>query len=419
MPNEKPLAVVVLAAGAGKRLKSSLAKTCHNLAGEALIHHVLKTVQKLSPNSMSVVVGHRKEQVIQKCKDFPVSIVEQEELLGTAHAANVAIENLSVDSKVLILFGDVPLIRHSTLENFLQKCVNCNLGVILSKMEDPTGYGRVIRDDSNNINSIVEQKDATNEQVKIKEVFTGILCIDSDKFKEWYPNLNNNNAQQEYYLPDLLAIAAEHGESIASFTLPNEFEIEGVNTRLQLATLEKQFRINKALTFMEEGVCFIDYENVYFRGEVKIGKDCIIDFNVLIENSIINENVTIGANCIIKNSTIEVGAVIEPNTYIDGAVIGKASILGPFARVRPGTKLHSNVKIGNFVEIKNSEVNPNSKINHLSYIGDTLIMNDVNVGAGTVTCNYDGANKHKTTIGKNAFIGSGTQLVAPVTIGKN
>ena len=419
MPNEKPLAVVILAAGVGKRLKSGLAKTCHNLAGEALIQHVLRTVEKLRPDSISVVVGHRKEQVIQKCKGFPVSIVEQEQLLGTAHATNVAIENLSIDSKVLILFGDVPLINISTLEKFLEKCRNYSVGVISAEVANPTGYGRVIRDESNNIYSIVEQKDATKEQLKIQEVFTGILCIESDKFKAWYPTLNNNNAQQEYYLPDLLSIAADHGQSIASFTLDDNFEIEGVNTRLQLATLERQFRINKALKFMEEGVSFIDFERVYFRGEVRIGQDCTVDFNVLIDNSHINDNVTIGANCIIKNSTIEAGTVIEPNTYIDGAIIGKECTIGPFARIRPGTKLHANVKVGNFVEIKKSEVNSNSKINHLSYVGDTLIMEEVNVGAGTVTCNYDGANKHKTKIEMNAFIGSGTQLVAPVTIGKN
>ncbi len=419
MPNMRPLTVVILAAGAGKRLKSSLAKVCHKLAGEPLIKHVIRTVQKLNPVSISIVVGHKKEQVINECKEFPVSIVEQKQQQGTAHAANVAIEGLTKDSRVLILFGDVPLISFATLEKFLEMSSSFNLGLILANKDDPAGYGRVIRDQDNNISAIVEQKDANELQLKIQEIFTGILCIGVEKFKKWYPELSNDNAQGEYYLPDLVYAALKENESIASFTVKNEFEIEGINTRLQLASSEKKYQKVLAEKFMEEGVTFLDYEHVYFRGDVEIGKDCLVDFNVLIDNTVIEDNVTIGANCVIKNSSIKSGTIIEPNTYIDGSTIAENCQIGPFARTRPGTILHADVKIGNFVEIKNSEIHPNSKINHLSYIGDTLVMENVNIGAGTITCNFDGANKHKTEIHENAFIGSGTQLVAPVKIGRN
>ena len=414
----KPLCIVILAAGKGSRLKSSKPKVCHKLAGLSLLARVIQTAKALNPSQCIVIAGYGYEHVQKICEKEQITIVRQKEQLGTAHAVACVLPELKQDSNILVLYGDVPLISVAILQKLLTN-LDDNVGLILGQKVNPFGYGRVVRDDKHNVTQIVEQKDATDKQRKIKQIFSGIMAIPSDKFEKWYPQIKNDNAQNEYYLTDMVALAVQDKHPIKDILSEQDYEIQGVNDRLQLAQLERQYQQNMAQEFMRQGVTFCDWNRVDFRGVVTIGRDCIIDINVVLENTKVGVNTKIGANCVINNTTIADNVIIEPFTHIDGAIIESQCCIGPYARIRPNTHLKPKVKIGNFVEVKKSIVDSDSKINHLSYIGDSLIEASVNIGAGTITCNYDGVNKHQTIIKEGAFIGSGTQLIAPITIGKN
>lgn len=411
------IAVVILAAGHGKRLRSNIPKVCHKIGGISLIRHVINTASQIEPPVIHVVVGHQKEAVIRECQGLKVNFVTQQEQLGTAHAVNTALQEVTQE-KVLVLFGDAPLISEKTINDLIKASNDASLGLLLAHEDNPFGYGRIIKDESNRIVAVVEEKDATESQRQIRDIFAGIMCIEAKSFKSWYPKISNNNAQKEYYLPDIIPLAIAEKEIAAMYVGDNQ-EIKGVNTKEQLAALEKIYQVKKAKKYLHEGLTLIDPDRVFFRGDVVFGKDCVIDTNVILENVRMSDNVYIGPNNIIKNTNIGSGSNIEANCHIDGAHIDNNCTAGPFARIRPGTKLQTHAKIGNFVEVKNSSIGEDSKVNHLSYMGDAVIGNQVNIGAGTITCNYDGANKHQTVIEDGAFVGSGVQLIAPVTIEEN
>jgi bifunctional UDP-N-acetylglucosamine pyrophosphorylase/glucosamine-1-phosphate N-acetyltransferase len=412
------LNVVILAAGQGTRMRSALPKVLHTLGHKPLLEHVLDTAKSLNCQSLHVVYGHGGDLVKQKLAHHEVNWVLQDQQLGTGHAVEQAMPHIPDNQPVLILYGDVPLIKQETLQRLIDAAGRDRLGLLTATLPDPTGYGRIIRNDSGEVVKIIEQKDANDKQKKIREINTGMLALNSTRLKGWLQQLENNNAQGEYYLTDVIGMAALESVSINTVQPESLTEIEGVNNKVQLAELERAYQRRQAEQLMHLGVTFRDPARFDLRGELEVGNDVVIDVNVVIEGKVkLGNGVTIEPNNIIKNSTIADHSVVHANSVIESAIIGEHCEIGPFARIRPDTHLAQQVKIGNFVEVKKSTIAQQSKVNHLSYIGDTEMGEKVNIGAGTITCNYDGANKHKTIIGNNVFIGSDTQLVAPVEIG--
>ncbi len=414
-----PVDIVILAAGQGTRMKSELPKVLQPLAGRPMLAHVLERSAGLGTESIHVVYGHGGDQVPQALADWPVNWILQEQQLGTGHAVTQAIPGIADDSVVLILYGDVPLISEATLTELLEKAGSGALALLSVMLADPTGYGRIIRDDQGQTQKIVEQKEANETELTVCEVNTGILACPARPLRNWLEKLGNENSQGEYYLTDVIAMAVADRYPVDVLIAASEIEVMGVNDKQQLAELESANRAEKAAGLMRDGVTLLDPARVDVRGKLSCGHDVVIDINAIFEGDVeLGDGVSIGPNVIIRNSKLAAGCTVHANTVIEDAEIGESCELGPFARVRPGTVLEASAKLGNFVEIKKSHIGRGSKVNHLSYIGDTEIGERVNVGAGTITCNYDGANKFKTTIEDDVFIGSGVQLVAPVTVEK-
>jgi bifunctional UDP-N-acetylglucosamine pyrophosphorylase/glucosamine-1-phosphate N-acetyltransferase len=412
------LSVVILAAGQGTRMRSALPKVLHPLGGFPLLQHVIRVAQQLEPSSIHVVYGHGGERVREMLGHEVVNWVLQDQQLGTGHAVDQVMPLVRDNDTLLVLYGDVPLIRAETLRHLVAQAENGDLSVLTATLEDPQGYGRMIRDADGKLAGIVEQKDASEEQLNIREINTGFLAAPANRLRSWLDQLDNRNAQQEYYLTDVIAMAVADGVAVTCISAENQHEILGVNDRVQLATLERVYQRSQAERLMRSGVTLADPGRFDVRGDISTGQDCFIDTNVILCGTIkIGNNVKIGSNCMIINAIIGDDVEILSHCVIDDAEIGAASRIGPFARIRPETRLADHVHVGNFVEIKKTSVATGSKINHLSYIGDTRMGSKVNVGAGTITCNYDGAHKHLTEIGDDVFIGSDTQLVAPVKVG--
>jgi bifunctional UDP-N-acetylglucosamine pyrophosphorylase/glucosamine-1-phosphate N-acetyltransferase len=412
------LSVVILAAGQGTRMCSDLPKVLHPLGGLPLLQHVIATARQLEPSSIQVVYGHGGERVREALSHEGVDWVLQDRQMGTGHAVEQAMPSLSDEDTVLVLYGDVPLIEAGTLLPLVKLAEAGKLAVLTAVLEDPHGYGRMIRNADGKLVGIVEQKDASEAQLHIQEINTGFLAVPAARLRGWLERLENSNAQGEYYLTDIIAMAVADGVAVESTAAANEYEILGVNDRVQLAALERIYQRGQAVRLMRGGVTLADPARLDVRGQVETGKDCYIDINVVLEGAVrLGERVRVGPHCSIKNASIGDDVEILAHSVIDEGVIGSGSRIGPFARIRPETELAERVHIGNFVEIKKSHIASGSKVNHLSYIGDTQMGARVNVGAGTITCNYDGANKHLTEIGDDVFIGSDTQLVAPVTLG--
>lgn len=409
--------VIILAAGKGTRMRSHLPKVLQPLAGRPLLGHVIQTAKQLNANNIITIFGHGGAQVQQQFQQENIQWVEQTEQLGTGHAVQMTLPVLPHDGLSLILYGDVPLVRQQTLEKLLAVSSTTGIGMITLRVEDPTGYGRIIRE-SDKIQAIVEHKDASEQQRQIQEINTGIYCVSNQKLHEWLPKLSNNNVQGEYYLTDIVAMAVADGLEIASIQPDLAFEVEGVNDRLQLAALEREFQLQQAKSLMQQGVTLTDPSRFDLRGTLKIGQDVRIDINVIIEGDCeLGDFVEIGAGCVLKNTKIAAGTKVQPYSIFEDAMVGENTQIGPFARLRPGAHLANEVHIGNFVEVKNTRIGVGSKANHFTYLGDAEVGAGSNIGAGTITCNYDGANKHKTVIGDAAFIGSNSSLVAPVSIG--
>ncbi len=410
------LSVVILAAGKGTRMKSSTPKVLHKLANKPLVEHVYDTAKNLGAEEVIVIYGHGGEQVKQTCKHFDAKWVEQKEQLGTGHAVMQAFDCVNLNNTVLVLYGDVPLTKKETLEDLLKDAAG-KVALLSVNLDKPFGYGRILRNNKNQVIGIVEQKDASEAQQKIQEVNTGILACNGETLKRLLNKIDNKNSQGEYYLTDIFELAEKDHIEIKTAQPKASYEVEGVNNRLQLSTLERIFQRNIADELMTNGVALADPSRIDIRGNAEISNDVFIDINTLIEGNVkIGTGTNIGPNCVIINSTIGENVNIKANCVLENAVIENNCEVGPFARLRPETHLSKNAKIGNFVEIKKTNIGEGSKVNHLSYIGDTEMGKNVNVGAGTITCNYDGANKHKTVIGDNVFVGSDTQLVAPVTV---
>jgi bifunctional UDP-N-acetylglucosamine pyrophosphorylase/glucosamine-1-phosphate N-acetyltransferase len=413
-----PLTVIILAAGQGKRMKSRLPKVLQPLAGRPLLKHVIDTAQALQPRDIHVVYGHGGEQVREALKSERVSWVGQREQLGTGHAVMQALPQLPDDRMVLVLYGDVPLIRRGTLEALVRLAGAHSIGLLTMLLDDAAGYGRIVRDARGRVRRIVEQKDASKAQLKIREGNTGVMAVPAKLLKKYSSKLKNKNAQREYYLTDIVAMAVKDRIEVRPLIAPTVAEVLGVNDKAQLAEVEALRRAQVARDFMLAGVLLADPARLDVRGVLQHGDDVSLDVNVVLEGDVeLGHRVRIGPNCFIRNAQIGDDSEVQANCVIDGASIGQACIVGPFARIRPGTTLARGAHIGNFVEVKNSRVGEGSKANHLTYLGDSVVGKDVNVGAGTVTCNYDGANKSQTHIEDGAFIGSGSMLVAPVRIG--
>ncbi|MBX2880196.1 MAG: bifunctional UDP-N-acetylglucosamine diphosphorylase/glucosamine-1-phosphate N-acetyltransferase GlmU [Granulosicoccus sp.] len=409
--------LIVLAAGKGTRMKSSMPKVLHQLAGKPLLAHVLDTVDQLSPATITVVIGHGSDQV-QEMIDHPVVWAMQTEQLGTAHAVSQGLIGIEDSDTVLITYGDVPLTRVSTYQSLLDVCNESTIGLLTLIMDDPTGYGRILRH-GGAVVGVVEQKDASDEQLGIKEVNAGVVAIRGEHLRRLLEKVNNDNAQGEYYLTDIHELAVKEGLRVEAVHPSDSWEVDGVNSRTQLARLERLLQQHLAEHLMNEGVSLADPSRIDIRGSLQTGTDVTIDVNCVFEGDcVIGNNVSIGPNCLISGSTIADNTQLLANCVLENASVGKDSTLGPFARLRPGTQTEDGIRIGNFVETKNTRLGQGSKVNHLSYVGDSDVGKNVNIGAGTITCNYDGANKHKTVIEDEAFIGSNTALVAPVTVGK-
>lgn len=414
---------IILAAGKGSRMKSELPKVLHQIAGKPLVQHVIDSCQSLGASDCHLVIGHGGELVKETVNGGRVKLTyaEQKEQLGTGHAVKVALPDLLDDSPTLILYGDVPLINHQTLSELVELHNNNPSGIALMTcfLDNPTGYGRIVRDSANKVTGIVEHKDSTDEQKKINEINTGILCCNSSQLKEWISRLNSDNAQGEYYLTDIISMAVSDGELVETAQPKDLFEVEGINTLRQLAELERVWQREMANQLMDGGVTFRDPNRFDLRGSLTCEESVVIDVNCVIEGHVnLRQGAQIGANVYLKDCTIGPNSVIKPNSVIEEAIIEDGCSVGPFARLRPGTKMKTDTHVGNFVEVKKSTIGKGSKAGHLSYIGDSEIGKNVNIGAGTITCNYDGANKHKTIIEDDAFIGSDSQLVAPVRIGR-
>ncbi|HNF88100.1 MAG TPA: bifunctional UDP-N-acetylglucosamine diphosphorylase/glucosamine-1-phosphate N-acetyltransferase GlmU [Thiobacillaceae bacterium] len=414
-----PLNVVILAAGKGTRMKSDLPKVLHPLAGKPLLGHVLAAADSLAPERICVVYGHGGETLPQAMGRAELAWAKQEPQLGTGHAVQQAVPHLNPDGLCLILYGDVPLIRPETLQEMTLIAREGAIALLTVRLANPAGYGRIVRNALGQVERIVEHKDASPEELAINEANTGILCLPAGKLAGWLSRLTNDNAQGEYYLTDVIGMAAAEGEKVIPCHPAAEWEVLGINSRQQLAELERTHQRNIAESLMVQGVTLIDPARIDVRGSLACGKDILIDVNCVFEGLVVlGDGVKVGANCVLRDCEIEPGVEIRPFCHMEGARVGSRSLVGPFSRLRPGTDLAEETHIGNFVEIKNAQVGFNSKINHLSYVGDASVGSKVNIGAGTITCNYDGVNKHRTVIEDNAFIGSDTQLVAPVTVGE-
>ena len=417
------LDIVVLAAGKGTRMNSRLPKVLQTLAGKPLLGHVIDTAEKLD-GSLHIVIGHGAEQVKQQFNSPCLNWIEQQEQHGTGHAVQQALPNLENKGVSLVLYGDVPLVKQQTLKALLAKVSDTAMALLSVELEKPKGYGRIVRNQDSVVTAIVEEKDATDQQKEITEVNTGILAIKTEQLVQLLPKLSNDNAQGEYYLTDIIAMSVASGVTVDGLCIDDEIEVQGVNDKKQLAGLERAYQLGRAEELMRQGVTLTDPARFDIRGELQVGQDVSIDINCLFQGSVtLGDNVIIGPNCIIgeigKTVTIGDSVEIKANSIIEEAVIENDCVIGPYARLRPGTQLAQKAKIGNFVETKKSKIGEGSKVNHLTYIGDTTIGKNVNIGAGTITCNYDGVNKHQTVMEDGVFIGSNTSLVAPVKVGKN
>lgn len=413
------LHIVVLAAGKGSRMKSALPKVLHKLSGKPMLEHVLDTACTLDPKAIHVVVGHGSESVIDTFKDYPAKLnfVEQTEQLGTGHAVAQVSPHISSNAKVLVLYGDVPLITTDSLQELVELADNDTLALLTMDLHDPTGYGRIVRNIADEVVAIVEQKDATAEQLNITEINTGFMALSGSNLLEWLPMLSADNAQGEYYLTDLVSLAVRSGKEVEACQPQGPEEVQGVNDRLQLCELECWNQSQQGERLLQQGVHLYDPNRIDIRGTLTVGQDVTIDLNcIFIGNVSIGDNVYIGPNSVITNSVIGQDVQVQANSIIEEATVGAGSNIGPFARLRPGTKLGTNAKIGNFVETKKADIGDGSKVNHLSYIGDATIGKNANIGAGTITCNYDGVNKYQTNLGDGVFVGSNSSLVAPIDI---
>ncbi|HYQ39796.1 MAG TPA: bifunctional UDP-N-acetylglucosamine diphosphorylase/glucosamine-1-phosphate N-acetyltransferase GlmU [Pseudomonas sp.] len=411
------LEVVILAAGQGTRMRSALPKVLHPVAGKPMLGHVIDTARALQPQRIHVVIGHGAEVVRERLAADDLNFVLQEQQLGTGHAVAQALPFIAAE-QVLVLYGDVPLIEAPTLERLLAHAGPAQLALLTVELADPTGYGRILRDGEGRVTAIVEQKDASPEQRAIREGNTGILAMPGARMAEWMGRLSNSNAQGEYYLTDVIAMAVADGLRVATAQPEDAMEVQGANDRRQLAELERHYQQRAARRLMAQGVTLLDPARFDLRGEVTVGRDVLIDINVILEGKVVIEDgVEIGPNCVIRNSTLRRGARVKANSHLDGAELGESADCGPFARLRPGSVLGAGAHVGNFVELKNAVMGEGAKAGHLAYLGDAEIGAESNIGAGTITCNYDGANKHKTLIGRDAFIGTNNSLVAPVSIG--
>lgn len=411
------LNIIILAAGKGTRMYSQLPKVLHPIGGKAMLAHVIQTAQTLAPQAIHVVVGHGKEQVQQQLADAQVGWVEQTEQLGTGHAVKTALPHLPPYGRTLVLYGDVPLIDHANLQALLAAAGD-GVGILTDIMDNPTGYGRIIRDADNQVVQIVEEKDADAAQKAIREVNTGIFVLPNQYLGGWLNALQSNNAQGEYYLTDVVAFAVRDGVAVTPHPVSAHHLAAGVNNKMQLAELERIFQRSQAQQLLQNGVTLLDPSRFDLRGSLKHGQDVQIDVNCVFTGDCeLGDNVSIGANCVLHNAKIAAGTHIAPFSHLEDCTVGANAQIGPFARLRPQAVLADEVHIGNFVEVKNSQIGRGSKANHLSYIGDAQIGEQTNIGAGTITANYDGVNKHKTTIGNQVRIGSNSVLVAPVTIG--
>ncbi|XYJ10616.1 bifunctional UDP-N-acetylglucosamine diphosphorylase/glucosamine-1-phosphate N-acetyltransferase GlmU [Telluria sp. B2] len=416
--------VVILAAGMGKRMQSALPKVLHPLAGKPLLQHVIDTARSLSSSKLCVIYGHGGAAVPEMVAKLaghgqtPIETALQQPQLGTGHAVMQAVPQLDEDAPTLVLYGDVPLTLESSLRRLVEAAGNDKLGILTVEQANPFGLGRIVRENGR-IVRIVEEKDASDTERAIREINSGIMCIPTRHLKRWLAALSNNNAQGEYYLTDIVAQAVAEGVEVVSASPSAEWEVAGVNSKVQLAELERRHQLNIANALLEKGVTLMDPARIDVRGELICGRDVVIDVGCVFEGRVeLADGVTVGPHCLLVNAKVEQGANIKPFCHIEDAVVGPKSQIGPYARLRPGTELGEDVHVGNFVEIKNSQVAAHSKANHLAYVGDATVGSRVNIGAGTITCNYDGANKFRTVIEDDAFIGSDSQLVAPVTVGK-
>ncbi|SBS40417.1 Bifunctional protein GlmU [Marinomonas spartinae] len=413
------LDVAILAAGKGSRMKSNLPKVLHKIAGTPMVQRVLNTAKELPGAKLHLIVGHEGEKVSAECQKISANIVWQNNPQGTGDALRRVAPHLQVGGSTLTLYGDVPLIKASTLNAMTALSSPNSLVLLTIKLENPMGYGRIVRNDQEQVVAIVEQKDASAKELLINEVNTGILLAPNNHLQKWLAALTNNNAQGEYYLTDIIAMAAQDGVEIVTVHPENEAEVSGVNDRIQLAALEREWQQQQARVLMENGASLLDPARIDIRGELSTGQDVVIDINCIFEGKVVlGDNVEIGANCHLKDCQIGDDTVLKSYTLIEDSIVGKQCDIGPFARLRPGTQLADKAKIGNFVETKKAIIGEGSKVNHLSYIGDTHMGAGVNVGAGTITCNYDGMHKHVTQVADNVFIGSNSSLVAPVNIGE-
>ena len=411
------LDIVILAAGQGTRMRSALPKVLHPIAGQSMLGHVVQTARSLQPDSIQVVIGHGAELVREQLAADDVSFVVQSEQLGTGHAVAQAVPYLKAEN-ILVLYGDVPLIEATTLDSLLKQLSADSMALLTVNLDNPAGYGRIVRNSAGAVQAIVEHKDANSEQLKICEGNTGILAAPRASLTDWLSRLSNSNAQGEYYLTDIIAMAVADDLRVATVTASDAMEVQGANDRLQLSELERHYQQRAARHLMAQGVTLLDPVRFDLRGEVSVGRDILIDVNVILEGRVeIADNVSIGPNCVIKDSILRAGAVIKANSHLDGADVGEGADCGPFARLRPGTVLAARAHVGNFVELKNTHLGQGAKAGHLTYLGDSEIGARTNIGAGTITCNYDGANKFKTVMGEDVFIGSNTSLVAPLHLG--
>ncbi|MFW5432398.1 MAG: bifunctional UDP-N-acetylglucosamine diphosphorylase/glucosamine-1-phosphate N-acetyltransferase GlmU [Methylophilaceae bacterium] len=417
MQNTK-LNIIILAAGKGTRMHSNKPKVLHEIGAKPILGHVLDCAKNLNPQKIIVVYGYGGEKVQEAFGQEKIIWAEQKEQLGTGHAVQQAMPHLDNDANTLILLGDVPLVNGDACKKLIEEAHDKMVIQSFNKL-DPTGYGRIIRNDQNLVKAIVEHKDATGEQRQVDEVNTGIMAMPSNHLKNWLQRLTNNNAQKEYYLTDIVGFAVEDGVNVSAVVTADEWSVTGINSKQDLAQIERVYQNRNAEALLQKGVTLLDPARIDIRGHLETEKDVEIDVGCIFEGQVqLGEGVKIGAYCVIKDATIAAGATIAPFTHILEAEVGENSRVGPYARLRPGTVLASETHVGNFVELKNAQVDVGSKINHLSYVGDTTVGKKVNIGAGTITCNYDGANKFRTVIEDNAFIGSDTQLVAPVTVGE-
>ena len=411
------LDIVILAAGQGTRMRSTLPKVLHPVAGKSMLGHVIDTARQLQPYSIQVVIGHGAEAVRERLAAPDLNFVLQAEQQGTGHAVAQALPALSAE-RVLILYGDVPLIAAETLQRLLALVSDQQLGLLTVQLADPTGYGRIVRGADGQVEAIVEHKDANAAQRAISEGNTGILAVPGKRLADWLGRLSNSNAQGEYYLTDVIAMAVADGLVVATEQASDEMEVLGANDRIQLSQLERHYQYRAGRRLMAQGVTLIDPARFDLRGEVTVGRDVLIDINVILEGQVVIEDgVHIGPNCVIKDSVLRQGAIVKANSHLDGADVGEGADCGPFARLRPGSVLGAKAHVGNFVELKNAKLGAGAKAGHLSYLGDAEIGARTNIGAGTITCNYDGANKFKTVLGEDVFIGSNSSLVAPVNLG--